>query len=149
VEKGDVVVMPVKLMNRKIAFWTLLGIVLAIGCSSTTEPYATEEFAILVDSISAPDTISWGEPFLVRVWAIVGPDLCHKFSKFEPEWQGPELHVDVVGVQPTGPAGCATMISQMRGVGFAVNPPYPGEEFDLVFEARGGELLRHTVTRAQ
>ncbi len=141
--------MPIQIMNRFFVFSLLLGCLIALGCSSTTEPIGSEEFTIYVDSISAPDSIAWYEPFLVRVWAWVGPNLCHKFSDFELTWQQSELHVDVIGVRQTGPVACAAAESRIYGVGFAVNPPFPGEQFDLVFQGRGGGVLRHTVRRAQ
>jgi hypothetical protein len=78
------------------------------------------------------------------VWAIVGPDLCYKFKRFEISRQGAEIDVTVIGEQEIG-APCLAALSLMRGVGFAINPPYMANEIILVFDKQGGGSLRQSV----
>ena len=142
-------VIPMVVINKRFSFGILIAVLVAAGCSSSTEPVRTVEFEVLVDSVQAPDSVQSDEPLLVRVWAVVGPDLCYKFSRFNVVRDGDGFNFTIIGEHTVGPVACADAVSEMRGRGVALNPPYPAKEFSLTFRKRDGNILRHFVVRLQ
>ncbi len=68
----------------KVLWLFVFGSALLIQYSCSTEPENDYTyFKIMVDSLSHPDTISVNDTLKIKFYGFVGPDGCHKISRFE------------------------------------------------------------------
>ena len=99
------------------ALWLFIfGSVLLIQYSCSTEPENDYTyFKIMVDSLSHPDTISVSDTLKIKFYGFVGPDGCHKFSRFEEHKKTNELELTVWGSKPNFQTACPEVLVYLDG----------------------------------
>jgi len=99
------------------ALWLFIfGSVLLLQYSCSTEPENDYTyFKIMVDSISHPNTISVSDTLMIKFYGFVGPDGCHKFSRFEEHKKTNELELTVWGSEPNFQTACLEVLVYLDG----------------------------------
>lgn len=132
-------------MEKRFGIWMLL--VLAGGCSSTSSgpeyKRQSQEFGIYVDSVAVPDAIAPDESLTVYFHAIVGPDLCYAFDRFEIEERNHDTEVSLVGRHHLS-GECATAISQLQGKRLALRGRSSGP-IQLIVRQPNNDLLAYSI----
>jgi hypothetical protein len=100
-------------------------LILFYACSTEPENDYTN-FKIMVDSLSHPDTISVTDTLKIKFYGFVGPDGCHKFSRFEEHKKTNELELTVWGSKPNFQTVCPTVLVYLDG-----------EEYKTIFNQAG------------
>jgi hypothetical protein len=110
------------------ALWLFIfSSVLLIQYSCSTEPENDYTyFKIMVDSVSQPGTISANDTLKIKFYGFVGPDGCHKFSRFEAQKKANELELTVWGSKPNFQTVCPEVLVYLNG-----------EEYKTVFNQAG------------
>lgn len=99
------------------ALWLFIfGSVLLTQYSCSTEPENDYTyFKIMVDSISHPGTISVNDTLKIKFYGFVGPNGCHKFSRFEEHKNNNVLELTVWGSKPNFQAACPEVLVYLDG----------------------------------
>lgn len=98
-----------------------LAIMLLIGgCKlSSTGPSYTE-YAIQVDSIQYPDTVTYGNPLIIKFYGTIGTSTCYSFSRFAGNYASNQINVQVLGKYMNNQSNCATALQYLNGDSLAV-----------------------------
>jgi hypothetical protein len=115
------------------ALWLLIfGSVLLLQYSCSTEPENDyTHFKIMVDSLSHAATISVNDTLKIKFYGFVGPDGCHKFSRFEENKKPNELELTVWGSKPNFQTVCPEILVYLDG-----------EEYKTVFNQIGNYQIK-------
>jgi hypothetical protein len=99
------------------ALWLfILSSVFLLQYSCSTEPENDYTyFKIMVDSLSHRDTISVNDTLKIKFYGFVGPNGCHKFSRFEVHKKTNELEFAVWGSKPNYPTACPEILVYLDG----------------------------------
>jgi hypothetical protein len=99
------------------ALWLFIfGSVLLLQYSCSTEPENDYTyFKIMVDSISHPGTISVNDTLKIKFYGFVGPNGCHKFSRFEEHKNNNELDLMVWGSKLNFQTACPEVLVYLDG----------------------------------
>lgn len=103
-----------------IAITFLIG-----GCSLGNSTPNYTEYAIQVDSIQHPDTITYGSTLTIKFYGEIGPSTCYSFSRFAGNFLGTMLNVQVLGSYANSQS-CAASMQYLNGDTLAVNQLQPG-----------------------
>ena len=100
----------------KVLWLFVFGSALLIQYSCSTEPENDYTyFKIMVDSLSYPDTISVNDTLKIKFYGFVGPDGCHKFSRFEEQKISNVLELTVWGSKPNFQTACPEVLVYLNG----------------------------------
>ena len=100
-------------------------LLLLYACSTEPENDYTY-FKITIDSLSHPDTIFVSDTLKIKFYGFVGPDGCHKFSRFEEQKTSNVLELTVWGSKPNFQTACPEVLVYLAG-----------EEYKTVFNQAG------------
>ncbi len=124
---------------------------LAVGltCSSPEAPPTT--FIVQIDSVLVPSSVEPDEPTMLKLFGIIGPNLCYRFKGFEAEKTNSRLDLTVFGIVPDlMNLRCAAAISVLRGEDhsqgkeYFVAPPL-SDPFLVVIHQPDGSTLEKTI----
>ncbi|HSW55119.1 MAG TPA: hypothetical protein VLH59_08520, partial [Ignavibacteriaceae bacterium] len=94
----------------------IISFILLFQYSCSTEPENDYTyFKIMVDSLSYQDTISVSDTLKIKFYGFVGPDGCHKFSRFELHKKTNDLELTVWGSKPDYPTACPEILVYLDG----------------------------------
>jgi hypothetical protein len=137
-------------MNKKgllviLSVFLLSGFLLVNGCDNS--PYDLPqytEFQVHVDSIEHPSHIFLGQNLTIKFYAMLGPNGCYTFSRFDAKISGNMLNIAVYGKQEKSDV-CNDGISYLYGGTLQVNrldtgmyiihvnQPVPPDIYDTVY----------------
>ena len=110
----------------------IISSVLLFQYSCSTEPENDYTyFKIMVDSISHPNTISVSDTLKIKFYGFVGPDGCHKFSRFEEQKISNVLELTVWGSKPNFQTACPEVLVYLNS-----------EEYKTVLNQIGNYLIK-------
>lgn len=114
---------------KKINFIILIGLALFI-CNCTNDPdednHEYIEYKVQVSGITFPDTISLADTLVIKFDGEVGPDGCHRFSRFESNINFDEINVTVWGSKPNFDTVCPAVMVYLNGKEFKSKLPQRG-----------------------
>jgi len=100
----------------KILWLFIFGSVLLLQYSCSTEPENDYTyFKIMVDSISHSGIISVDDTLKIKFYGFVGPNGCHKFSRFEEQKNNNVLELTVWGSKPNFQTACPEVLVYLDG----------------------------------
>jgi hypothetical protein len=99
------------------ALWLLFfSSILFSQYSCSTEPENDYTyFKIMVDSISHSGIISVDDTLKIKFYGFIGPDGCHKFSRFEEHKNNNVLELTVWGSKPDFQTACPEVLVYLDG----------------------------------
>lgn len=100
-----------KLSARHVGALVLLSSLAGLACNVTG--VRTDRFVVRVDSISAPDAIAATTPLTIRVWGVLGPDLCSRLDQVERQRSAGSIELRFRG-ERTGGGNCPQMPAPLR-----------------------------------